>query len=109
MIEIIVYKTKSGKAPFFDWQEELNISVRAAVRARLARLYVGNFGDSKIIKGGEGIWELRFDIGPGYRIYFGKKRNVLVVLLVGGDKGSQVRDIARAKRYWLEYKELNDE
>lgn len=109
MVKIKVYSTKSGKAPFFDWQEKLSVCIRAIVRTRLDRLGFGLFGDSKIIKGGEGIWELRIDTGPGYRIYFGKKGNVLVVLLVGGDKGSQERDIARAKRYWLEYKELNDE
>ncbi len=67
---------------------------------------MGNFGDAKRIKGGEGVLELRISYGPGYRIYFGKDGSTVVVLLIGGDKGSQNRDIAKAKRYWLDYKDL---
>lgn len=66
---------------------------------------MGNFGDAKMIKGGEGIWELRIDYGPGYRVYFGKQGATIVILLTGGDKKSQNRDIAKAKRYWLDYKD----
>ncbi|MBA3752284.1 hypothetical protein H0X06_05870 [Candidatus Dependentiae bacterium] len=51
-----------------------------------------------------GVWELRIDYGVGYQIYFGKERDILVVLLVGGNKGSQERDIAKAERYWAHYK-----
>jgi putative addiction module killer protein len=70
---------------------------------------LGNFGDCKLIKGGEGVSELRIDYGPGYRIYFGKDKATIVALLIGGNKGSQTRDIAKAKRYWLDYKESLDE
>jgi putative addiction module killer protein len=59
-----------------------------------------------MIKGGEGVWELRIDYGPGYRIYFGKKGTTIVILLTGRDKKSQDRDIAKAKKYWLDCKDL---
>ena len=108
-MKIVIYSTSNGKSPFYDWQNKLNENTRAIIRTRLDRIRLGNFGDSKIIKGGEGVWELRIDFGPGYRIYFGKKGATVVVLLVGGDKGSQDRDIAKAKRYWLECRELSNE
>lgn len=73
---------------------------------RLDRIRIGNFGDAKKIQGGSGIWELRIDHGPGYRIYFGKKGTMIIVLLIGGSKKSQTRDIVKAKQYWLEYREL---
>lgn len=70
---------------------------------------LGNFGDSKAIKNGNGIRELRVDFGPGYRIYFGMKGPVVVILLLGGDKNSQNKDISKAKNYWNDYLEgLND-
>lgn len=108
-MKIVVYTTSTGKSPFHDWHSKLSQSMRAIIRTRLDRVSLGNFGDSKLIKGGDGVWELRIDCGPGYRIYFGKKGKVVVVLLAGGDKGSQVRDIAKAKRYWLECKEFPNE
>ena len=84
-------------------------AIRAIIRTRLDRMSLGNFGDSKIIKGSGGIWELRIDVGPGYQIYFGKKGSTVIILLVGGDKGSQARDITKATSYWLECKELTNE
>jgi putative addiction module killer protein len=68
----------------------------AAIRARMLRLRSGNFGDAKSV--GEGVAELRVDLGPGYRVYYTRIGLVVVVLLVGGDKRSQTRDIAAAKR-----------
>ena len=106
LIKIIVYTTKTGKSPFFDWRDKLDIKTRAIIRTRLDRVALGNFGDSKPIKNGNGICELRIDYGPGYRIYFGTKNMCIIVLLIGGDKSSQNRDIAKAKQYWLESKEL---
>jgi len=105
-LKITTYTTKTGKTPFLAWQNALDVKARAIVRTRLARVSWGNFGDCKLLKNGEGVWELRIDFGPGYRIYFGKKGATVVVLLVGGDKGSQERDIAKAKKYWLECKEV---
>ena len=108
-INILIYRTKNGSAPFLKWQNTLDEKVRAIVRTRIDRIRLGNFGDSKRIKDGNGIWELRISYGSGYRIYFGKRKTTLVIFLVGGDKGSQKRDIAKAQQYWLEAEELFDE
>ena len=68
----------------------------------MARLRLGNFGDSKSV--GEGVLELRIDHGPGYRIYFGRDGSDVVILLLGGDKRSQSKDIETARVYWADYK-----
>ena len=65
------------------------------------RFETGNLGDHKSV--GDGVWEVRMTFGPGYRLYFGKDGNKIVVLLVGGDKSSQTKDIKSARRYWSEY------
>ena len=106
LIKIVTYTTKTGKIPFFDWQNKLDVQTRAIIRTRLDRIRLGNFGDSKSIKNGNGICELRIDYGPGYRIYFGKKGMLTIILLIGGDKKTQDRDIAKAKQYWLQCEEL---
>ena len=72
---------------------------------QLVRLEDGNFGDCQPV--GEGVFELRLHFGAGYRIYFSQIENTLVLLLCGGDKKSQARDIERAKTYWQEYKETH--
>ena len=108
-VNIIFYTADSGKQPFVEWQKKLSVKAKAIVLARLARIRSGNFGDCKQISGGYGVHELRIDCGPGFRIYYGKKGTTkgttIVVLLVGGDKGSQSRDIAKAKQYWVNFKE----
>ena len=108
-IKLVVFTTSAVKEPFYDWQNKLSKNARAIVRTRLDRIALGNFGDCTVIKNGGGICELRIDFGPGYRIYYGKKGQTVVILLVGGDKSSQGRDIAKAKRYWDESKELSHE
>lgn len=81
---------------FDDWFAKLrDRKVVLAIDRRVARLREGNFGDSKAV--GEGVSELRLDMGPGYRIYFSRQGSVIVILLCGGDKDSQRRDIDRAK------------
>ena len=101
--EIVVFRAKDGQVPFEDWLDDLN-DKRAVARvlARLARVRQGNLGDCKPV--GEGVAELRVDCGPGYRVYFGQKGQTLVVLLCGGDKRTQERDIRLAKQYWHEFK-----
>ncbi len=105
-IKIIAYATRNGKEPFVSWKNKLDKLAQANVIRRLDRISEGNFGDAKTIKGGSGIWELRINHGPGYRIYFGKDGGSIVILLAGGDKKTQTKDIAKAKQYWLEYKEI---
>ena len=105
LIKIVKYQTIHGKCPFDEWRDDLDKPIRAIVRSRIARIELGNFGDCKPIKGTNGLCELRIDVGPGYRIYFGKKHSSLIILLAGGDKGSQQRDIIKASKYWMECKD----
>ena len=101
-----VYETPDGRTPFEEWIEGLRDNrAIARIEARIERLTVGNFGDCKSV--GEGVRELRVDYGPGYRVYFGLDGPVLVILLCGGDKRSQRKDIRRAKEYWQEYKDAH--
>ena len=83
-------------AAFRDWLAELRDEVAVkAIRRRLARLQVGLFGDAKAVGGL--VHELRIDHGPGYRVYFAKRGEQVILLLCGGDKGDQARDLARAR------------
>ena len=101
-IVIEIYETATGKRPFEIWFKEIKeIHTRAKILTRLDRLKLGNFGDCKILQ--EGVGELRIHYGPGIRIYYGKIRNKVVLLLCGGDKTSQDRDIAKAKEYLKDY------
>lgn len=80
---------------YFHWFDSLrDRQARARINARIRRLSLGNFGDVKPI--GEGVSELRIDFGPGYRVYFVQRGQTLVVLLAGGDKRTQDRDIKKA-------------
>jgi putative addiction module killer protein len=80
---------------FAQWIDALrDLRARARIQARIERLAMGNAGDVKPV--GEGVSELRVDYGPGYRVYFKKRGQTLIVLLVGGDKSSQTRDIKTA-------------
>ena len=95
------YQTPSGKRPFREWLNSLkDRKTRAIIRTRINRLRRGNFGDCRHLGGG--IYELRIHYGPGYRVYFGNLDEETVVLLCGGDKGTQNRDIQRAREYWQE-------
>lgn len=81
---------------FNTWLTRLKDKLaRAVILRRLDRIAMGNFGDAKPVGGG--VSEFRIDHGPGYRVYFVRRGETLIVLLCGGDKGSQARDIARAK------------
>ncbi len=91
-----------GKCPFDEWFEGLkDKKFKQVVDARLARIRNGNFGDHKNL--GNGIFELRINIGGGLRVYYGIDGKELVILLAGGIKRSQNRDINNAKNYWKEY------
>lgn len=102
--EIEVYKNKKGHEPFSEWFTSIqDTRTQNRIRARLDRLEKGNLGDYQSV--GSGVFELRLHFGAGYRIYFGEVDRTIILLLCGGDKSTQGRDIARAKEYWLEYKE----
>jgi putative addiction module killer protein len=102
--EVVAFRAREGQVPFEEWLDDLD-DKRAVARilARLARVRQGNLVDCKPV--GEGVSELRVACGPGYRVYFGQKGRTLVVLLCGGDKRSQDRDIRLAKQFWQEFKQ----
>ena len=103
-IEIFEYLSTDGTAPFSDWLIDLRDgSARVRIERRLIRLQVGLWGDWKPL--GDGVVEIREDFGPGYRIYCGRHGSAMVVLLGGGEKRFQQRDIERAKKYWQDWKQ----
>jgi putative addiction module killer protein len=101
--QIVFYADKDGNEPFQVWIDNLRDKQgRRRIINRLFRVQQGNYGDVEPI--GEGLSELRLFFGPGYRVYFGEDAGNIVVILCGGDKASQSRDIETAKDYWKEYK-----
>ena len=105
---ILTYVKANGVAPFNNWLESLkDRKARAIVRTRINRIRLGNLGDCKPV--GEGVSELRIKFGAGYRVYFGQEEDTIIILLSGGDKSSQSRDIKQAKQYWQDYKKRNDD
>lgn len=102
------YRTASGDSPFRDWIKSRGIdgNVRNRVNARIRRIEeFGNYGDCEPV--GDGVYELKFDLGPGYRVYFGIDTEE-IILLLGGDKSTQDRDIPKAKEYWNDYNAEED-
>lgn len=96
------YITEEGKNSFREWFDSLkDVRVQVKIDVRIARLRLGNFGDTKSV--GKGVYELRIQFGPGYRIYFGLKESKIVLLLCAGDKSSQKKDIKKAHIYWQEH------
>lgn len=94
--------TEGARSPFADWFDGLDPVTAARVDRYLRRLEAGNFGAAKPLR--EGVFELRLDFGPGYRIYYGREGRTILVLLGGGDKGRQSADIAAALERWKRYK-----
>jgi len=104
VIEIRHYVTPAGKDVFDDWLTELaDARAQAKIATRINRLVAGNFGDCKSLR--EGLYELRVDWGPGYRVYYAMIGKACVLLLCGGDKRKQAADIERALEYLRDYKE----
>ena len=104
--EIELYRTQSGREPFTEWFNSIrDTRAHSRIDARLISLESGNFGDYSSVGGG--VFELRIHVGKGYRVYFSVADNIVVLLLCGGDKSSQQRDIKRVKTYWRDYKERN--
>jgi putative addiction module killer protein len=102
-VEVRQYRTVDGRTPIAEWLNGLrDLAGRARIVAHLDRLSVGLRDDWKSI--GNGVCELRIDTGPGYRVYYAQDGNAVILLLCGGDKRTQVRDIERAYGYWQDYK-----
>jgi putative addiction module killer protein len=104
VMEVLRYVTTSGTDVVGEWLVQLrDQQARARIAARIARLAAGNFGDCKPLR--HGVWELRIDWGPGYRVYYAMAGRTCVLLLCGGDKRKQASDIERAIGFWSDYKQ----
>src|SRR3989338_6925856 len=102
--EIRIYKNKKGKAPVLKWLSAIkNNKIKNQIKNRIRRLSLSHFGDYKHV--GNGVYELRVHFGPSYRIYFGFFNEAVIVLLSGGEKNKQQKDIEKAKLFWLDYNE----
>ena len=98
------YLTPNGKDVFRHWYDKLrDTKTRIAIDRRINRIELGNFGDHKFLR--DGVWELRIDAGPGYRIYYGLDGAEVVLLLMGGDKRTQDADIDRACAFWKDWQQ----
>ena len=102
MIKLREYIDPLGRSPFGRWRAALDVQARAKVSIALERLSAGNISHVKSL--GEGVSELKIDFGPGYRTYFGRDGVTVVILLGGGTKKRQQRDIADAQDRWADYK-----
>ncbi len=99
------YQAKDGSVPFDEWifSKRIDSKTRYRVLAKLDQVSLGNLGDCKAVGGG--VSEIKLHFGPGYRIYIGQKGNKIIILLCGGDKSTQKKDIKNAHEYWHDYKE----
>jgi putative addiction module killer protein len=94
---------ETGNSPFADWFDSLDAVTAARVDKYIRRLEAGNFGAAKSLE--EGVFELRLDFGPGYRVYFGRDGKTIIILLGGGSKRRQSADIATAIERWTRYRQ----
>jgi putative addiction module killer protein len=102
------YTRADGVVPFREWVLRLrDKQTRFRINQRLSRLRLDNLGDHKSIGGG--LWELRLDFGPGFRIYYGVDDQTVIVLLSGGDKSTQAKDIRIAREHWQDYLRRKEE
>jgi len=101
-VEIRHYLTASGRDPYQQWLDKLkDLKGRVAIQRRIDCLAGGNFGDHRFCR--DGVWELRIDFGPGYRVYYAQESETIVLLLSGGSKRTQSADIKGAVDYWSDY------
>lgn len=109
MVEIRHYVTPDGKDVYLDWLRKLrDMTARIAIDRRVNRIELGNFGDHKFCR--DGVWELRIDVGAGYRVYYAAAGKELVLLMCGGGKRTQNTDIDRACEFWQDWqRRANDE
>ena len=102
MVEIREYIEESGNSPIAEWFNSLEAMTAARVDRRIRRMEQGNFANSRTV--GKGVRELKIDFGPGWRVYYGRDGDKVVVLLGGGSKRGQSRDIRKAQDCWSDYK-----
>lgn len=103
MFEITEYTDEAGESPFSGWMRQVNdAQALARIDARIGRLVEGLFGDCKPV--GEGVWELKVNWGPGYRVYYARAGRRVILILCAGDKRGQRTDIKRAIRLWQDWK-----
>lgn len=108
MLEIRHYLTADERDVYFDWFRRVrDMKARIAIERRMNRIEQGNFGDHKFCR--DGVWELRIDVGPGYRVYYAMSGKEVVLLLCGGDKRMQDADIGRACDYWQDWQRRNSD
>jgi len=101
-LSVLEYLDRTGFSPFAEWFHALDSVAAAKVTTAVRRLELGNFSNVKGV--GAGVFEYRIDFGPGYRVYFGKDGDTVVILLGGGTKKRQGRDVAIAQERWADYK-----
>ena len=96
-ITIKIYSDEKGNSPFLSWLEAIkDVKTRMRISTRIDRIQSGNLGDYKSLR--KGLFELRIHCGPGYRLYFSKEKNTIILLLMGGSKRTQARDIKVAEK-----------
>jgi putative addiction module killer protein len=106
MFDIETYHTAAGQEVFANWLRSLrDTKAKTAIIRRIDRIANGHFGDHKPCR--DGVWELRIDIGPGYRAYYARSGKTVILLLCGGDKRSQNADIKKACEYWRDWQHRN--
>jgi putative addiction module killer protein len=103
VVSVREFLDRQGSSPFAKWFGRLDAAAAAKVTTALLRLELGNLSNVKGV--GAGVFEYRIDFGPGYRVYFGKDGDTVVILLGGGTKKRQNRDIAIAQERWKDYKQ----
>jgi putative addiction module killer protein len=102
LYEIRHYLTRSERDVYMVWRQQIrDPRARISIDRRINRIELGNFGDHKFCR--DGVWELRIDVGQGYRVYYGIAGTEVILLLCGGDKRTQNTDIDRACEYWLDW------
>lgn len=100
------YRTTTGKAPAQEWLSAIKDKLTQAILyKRIRQAGLGQFGKTRNV--GDGVWELKIDYGPGYRVYYGIHGDELILILMAGSKRTQMADIKKARAYWIEWKETN--
>jgi len=102
MPKVAQYETEDGKVPYATWFLSLGAKAAAKITTAIVRMECGNFGDHKSVGGG--VWERSIDFEKGYRLYYAKDGDELILLFCGGTKSRQQSDINKAKQYWKDYK-----